>query len=140
MPKQTLPYVVVVDDERVIAETLTIILNGNGFCAVFFTNPLEALESAQTAPPNLLVSDIMMPQLSGIDLAIRMRALCPACKVLLFSGQTDTADLLLAARDQGHSFDLLLKPTHPSDLLRKLREQVSPWMGGNPLPSPIMFG
>jgi CheY-like chemotaxis protein len=140
MPKQTLPYVVVVDDERVIAETLTIILNENGFSAVFFTNPLDALESAQTAPPDLLVSDIMMPQLSGIDLAIRMRALCPACKILLFSGQTDTAELLTSARGQGHSFDLLLKPVHPHDFLRKLREQESPSPGEDLLPSPIMFG
>jgi len=57
MPKQAMPNVVIVDDERVIAETLTIILKENGFCAVFFTNPLDALESAQTAPPDLLISN-----------------------------------------------------------------------------------
>jgi len=69
MLKQQNSHVVVVDDERVIAETLTIILNSNGSAATFFTNPLEARESAQTKSPDLLISDIIMPQLSGIDLA-----------------------------------------------------------------------
>ena len=136
MPKQIRPYVVVVDDERVIAETLTTILNRNGFCAVFFTNPLEAIESAQIAPPDLLLSDIMMPQLSGIDLAIRVTVLCPDCKILLFSAQTDTADLLTSAHDLGHYFDLLLKPAHLSDVLRRLREQVPPRLKEGTLPSP----
>ena len=104
MLKRQTPYVVVVDDERVIAETLSTILNSSGFTAKFFTNPLEALESARTEPPKVLISDIMMPQLLGIDLAIRMRAQCPSCNILLFSGQTDTADLLVPARAQGHDF------------------------------------
>ncbi|WP_263385624.1 response regulator [Granulicella arctica] len=124
MSKQ-LPYVVVVDDEWVIAETLAAILNKSGFSAAAFTDPLKALESAGIKPPTLLISDVMMPQLSGVELAIQMKALCPDCKVLLFSGQAQTADLLRSARNEGHDFDLLAKPVHPSDLLRKIREQDS---------------
>jgi len=54
---------------------------------------------------------------------------CPNCKVLLFSGQAATLDLLSKARQLGHDFRLLLKPVHPTDLLvevsNKLRHKTS---------------
>jgi hypothetical protein len=45
----------------------------------------------------------------------------PKCKILLFSGQAATADLLDRARSQGHEFEILAKPVHPQDLLARLR-------------------
>jgi DNA-binding NtrC family response regulator len=111
------PRVFVVDDEHVIASTLAAILNMNGFSAEFFTRPLEALATSHSDIPDLLISDVTMPGLSGIDLAIQMRAQHPKCKILLFSGQAATLDLLEDARNQGHDFHLLQKPVHPSDLL-----------------------
>jgi CheY-like chemotaxis protein len=111
----------VVDDENIIASTLATILQKSGFSATAFTNPFDALESARANAPDLLISDVMMPQLSGIDLAIRMKIECPGCKVLLFSGQAGTADLLEAARIQGHDFHLLSKPVHPTDLLNGIK-------------------
>ena len=128
MSTQSIPYVIVVDDDKVIAETLAVILDRSGYSAAAFTDPLEALEAARNQPPDLLISDVMMPQLSGVDLAIRLKALCPGCRVLLFSGQAATTDLLMYARAQGHEFDLLAKPVHPSDLLRKIREDASSWV------------
>jgi DNA-binding NtrC family response regulator len=120
-PRQQ-PYVFVVDDEEVIASTLTMILRlQGGFRARSFSKPLEALEAAHLEAPDLLISDVVMPLLSGIELAIRMKELCPNCKVLLFSGQAATAHLLEAAQADGHDFDLLLKPVHPADLLIKIR-------------------
>ncbi len=113
--------VFVVDDETVIAATLAIILNQSGFQAESFTNPLEALERARTTKPDLLISDVMMPEMTGIDLAIAIKNECPECKILLFSGQAATADLLRAAREQGHEFHLLTKPVHPDDLLQSIR-------------------
>jgi FixJ family two-component response regulator len=72
----------------------------------------------------------MMPQLSGIDLAISVQRDCPNCKVLLFSGQADTINLLANARKQGYHFHLLSKPIHPTDLLRRIRGQDSGWALG----------
>ena len=77
--------VFVVDDESAIANTLAIILQQCGFEARPFTSPLDALREADMLHPDLLISDVMMPELSGIDLAIRVRRLHPKCKVLLFS-------------------------------------------------------
>jgi len=72
----------------------------------------------------LLISDVMMPEMSGIELALRIRESCPDCKVLLFSGQAATANLLEKARADGHDFELLSKPVHPSDLLAKIRAVI----------------
>ena len=58
-----------------------------------------------------------MPGISGIELAIQMRTQRPNCKILLFSGQAATWDLLEGARAQGYDFRLLQKPVHPSKLL-----------------------
>jgi CheY-like chemotaxis protein len=72
--------------------------------------------------PDLLITDVIMPGMTGIDLAVQFRANYPECKVLLFSGQAATADMLAAAKRHGHDFEVLAKPVHPSDLLAKLRD------------------
>lgn len=114
--------VYVVDDERVIAETLAMILTQAGLKAVAFEGPNQALTAAaEGSPPDLLISDVVMPGMSGIQLAIKVQQAYPDCKVLLFSGQAATADLLEDAKRQGYNFEVLSKPVHPSDLLARLR-------------------
>ncbi|AXC15027.1 Chemotaxis regulator - transmits chemoreceptor signals to flagelllar motor components CheY [Acidisarcina polymorpha] len=115
--------VLVVDDEPIIATTLATILRMNGFFATAFTDPVKALASALVDTPDLLISDIVMPGLSGIDLAIQIKALCPKCKVLLFSGQARTVNFLYDAERLGENFHILPKPVHPIDLLKAIREQ-----------------
>lgn len=115
------PLVFVVDDEHMIASSLATILRHLGFDATSFTDPLAALKAAHSQHPDLLITDVVMPQLSGIELALQVEASCPDCKVLLFSGQASTADLLEAARANGHDFELVLKPVHPKDLLSKIQ-------------------
>jgi len=115
------PRVLVVDDERVIADTLATILNQAGYDACAVYSGLAAVERAKSSKPNLVISDVIMPDMNGIDAAIQIRAALPSCKILLFSGQASTADLLENARQQGHEFDILAKPIHPQDLLAKLR-------------------
>ena len=114
------PRVIVVDDERVIADTLATILNRAGFNATAAYTGSQAVELARSEKPDLIISDVMMPDMNGIEAAIHIREFLPACKVLLFSGQAATADLLENARAQGHEFEILGKPVHPSDLLAKL--------------------
>jgi len=119
-PGQT--RVFVVDDEANIASSLATILRIHGFDARAFTEPLVALSVARLECPELLISDVLMPLLSGIELAIEMRRHCPECKVLLFSGQAGNSDMLEAARKDGHDFELLLKPVHPKVLLARIKE------------------
>jgi DNA-binding NtrC family response regulator len=114
--------VFVVDDEAVIAQTLAIILNHAGFRAIAFDDPAKAIAACAESSPDLLISDVMMPGMTGVELAIHFRKAQPDCRVLLFSGQAATVNLLAQARDQGYDFDLLAKPVHPADLLAKLRK------------------
>ncbi len=117
----TKPKVLVADDEQVIANTLAIILNQAGFEARAVYSGENALESIETFSPNMLISDVIMTGMTGIEAAIQIREKLPQCKILLFSGQAATADLLEKARSQGHEFEILAKPVHPTDLLAKLR-------------------
>lgn len=118
---QSRPRVLVADDEQVIANTLAIILNQNGFEARAVYSGEKALEALDTFHPDMLISDVIMTGMTGIDAAIQTRVKLPHCKILLFSGQAATADLLERARTQGHEFEILAKPVHPTDLLAKLR-------------------
>jgi CheY-like chemotaxis protein len=122
----TAPGVFVVDDEPLIASTLVEILRLHGYAARFFTSPLEALAAARTQSPDLLISDVGLPSISGIDLAILMKAQFPACKVLLFSGSPSSLDLLDIARAQGHDFVLLPKPVPPREFLAEIEKKVGP--------------
>jgi CheY-like chemotaxis protein len=115
------PKVLVADDEPVIADTLVMILNQSGFEARAVNSGEKALEMARTFQPEMLISDVIMADLNGIDAAIRIRALLPKIKILLFSGQAATADLLEKARAKGYEFEIMAKPVHPQDLLTKLR-------------------
>jgi len=115
------PRVLVVDDERVIADTLAIILNQHGYDATAVYTGTAAVERARSIKPDLVISDVIMPDMNGIDAAVRIRGFLPSCKILLFSGQAATADLLENARGHGHEFEILAKPVHPQDLLAKLR-------------------
>jgi CheY-like chemotaxis protein len=115
------PRVLVADDERVIADTLAMILNQSGFQAQVAYSGEKALELAAEFEPDMLISDVIMGGLNGIDAAIKIRELLPSIKILLFSGQAATADLLEKARERGYEFEILAKPVHPQDLLAKLR-------------------
>ena len=116
------PVVLVVDDERVIADTLSIILSKSGYKVLTAYDGRAALELARIAPPALLITDVVMPGMTGIELAIELVGVIPDCKVLLFSGQAATVDLLAKARDTGHEFTILTKPVHPTDMLRRVSE------------------
>lgn len=114
------PLAYVVDDEENICKTLALILNQQGYEAIAFTQPLEALRAASDRYPDVLVTDVSMPSLNGIELGIRFQELYPRCKVLLFSGAISTGPLLEGAGQRGFNFTILAKPVHPDDLLQTL--------------------
>ncbi|MGA2729634.1 MAG: response regulator [Terracidiphilus sp.] len=115
------PKVLVVDDERVIADTLAMILNQSGFDARAVYSGEKAVEMASSFTPDMLITDVIMADLNGIDAAIMIRSILPKIKILLFSGQAATADLLEKARAKGYEFEILAKPVHPQDLLSRLQ-------------------
>lgn len=113
--------VLVADDETTIADTLRLILSGEGFEVRSAYGGVAAVETALAWRPDLFLTDVMMPDLDGIEAAIRIRQRYPACRILLFSGNAVVHDLLAAARKRGYDFETLLKPIHPTELIEHLR-------------------
>lgn len=109
--------ILVVDDEQLIAQSLRDILTRAGFDTVYALSGTEAIEMAEQICPDIVISDVIMPDLDGVQTAIRIRRACPDARILLFSGQAATSDMLQRARAEGHDFDLLPKPIHPARLL-----------------------
>jgi CheY-like chemotaxis protein len=116
------PTILVVDDERLIADTISEILVQHGFVAFKAYSGEEGVLLSQALRPEIVLSDVLMPRMSGIDMAIRIREVLPATRIVLFSGQATTAELLRQAAAAGHSFELLAKPIHPEELVEKIKE------------------
>jgi DNA-binding response OmpR family regulator len=118
------PIVLIVNNEAVIADTRAMILELSGISAMVAYDGKSALEIAHTAPPDLLLTDVAMPGINGVALAIAIRRIFPNCGNLLFSGQASSADLLNAAREAGLEFTILTKPLHPTELLARISDAL----------------
>ena len=129
------PKVLIADDEKVIADTLALILNQGGFDARAVYSCVTALEIAPAFQPDLLISDVIMPEVNGIEAAIRLKALLPDIRVFLLSGQTATPEMLEKENASDCGFEILTKPLHPSELLSRLRQSLQPAHPTKPLSS-----
>jgi PAS domain S-box-containing protein len=118
------PFIVVVDDEKRIADTLALILDSKGYSAEAAHDGESALEICRHRIPDLVLSDVVMPGMSGIELAIAVSQQFRDCHILLFSGQADTAAILEDAKRQGYDFELIAKPLHPEDLVTKIKDLI----------------
>jgi len=125
-PDAARPLIIVADDEKRIADTLALILESKGYTALPTYDGTSALEMCRQDIPHLLLSDVMMPGMNGIELAIAVRQEFPTCQILLFSGQAATAVFLEDATRRGYDFEILAKPVHPEDLLARVRDLVGP--------------
>jgi CheY-like chemotaxis protein len=119
------PRVLVVDDECVVADTLAKVLTLSGYAAIAAYDADDALEIALHSPPELLITDVLLPGMNGIELAITIKRIFPDCKILLFSGQVSTAHLMAAAGREGHRFTLLNKPLPPKNLVAIVAEHLN---------------
>lgn len=114
--------VLVVDDERLIADTMTEILKRSGFHALCAYDGQSALELAIQANPDFVVTDVVMPQMNGVQLGIAIRKALPLAEVILLSGQAGITDIVERGRREGYSFELIAKPIHPERLLQRLHK------------------
>lgn len=115
--------ILVVDDEKLIADTCAEILEAAGFYAKTAYNGWSALEAMVRFKPDYLLTDVLMPDMNGVELAISVSKMFPETRIILFSGQAGISDILLAGREQGYEFELLAKPIHPFKLIEILKEK-----------------
>jgi DNA-binding NtrC family response regulator len=112
----------VVDDEQIITLTLSLILKQQGYHASAFHDAQAVLEACENGAPDLLISDIAMPEINGVELAITMQQRFPECRLLLFSGQAKTSIHLEDAWRRGYNFEVQPKPLHPEQLLARVQQ------------------
>jgi CheY-like chemotaxis protein len=113
--------VLVVDDERLLADTTAAILRRAGFSTKTAYDGFGAMEATASFHPDFLLTDIMMPGMNGVELAITIAKTYPTTKILLFSGQAGISEILEKSKAQGFEFPLLAKPVHPSKLIEGLK-------------------
>jgi CheY-like chemotaxis protein len=114
--------ILVVDDEPIIADTIVQILNRSGFIAEAAYGGKEAIAAARRLTPELILSDVLMPHIDGVEAAIAIQKFLPEARIVLFSGQAATVEILARARKRGYHFELLAKPLHPTQLIKHLRQ------------------
>jgi CheY-like chemotaxis protein len=124
--KQDRVRILVVDDQKLIADSLAEILRNEGFDSVPAYDGWQALEVASRFHPNLLLSDVLMPGMNGMELAITIRKKYPATAILLVSGQAGVSDILQEGYRRGHQFELIAKPIHPQKLIERLKQHKFP--------------
>ena len=117
--------VLVADNEEIIAKTLAAILNLAGYevCAVYDGD--AAVKLLDMFTPNLIITDLDMPGVTGTEVAYTARAVIPRCKILLFTGQTALHHLLGNTPARDLPFTLLTKPILTAELLALLTTLLS---------------
>ncbi|HET7347735.1 MAG TPA: response regulator [Acidobacteriaceae bacterium] len=113
--------VLIADDEKNIAETIRIILSKEGMDAVAVYGGRAAVDKAAEWKPDILVVDYLMPDLNGLEAARRICERHAACRVLVLSALAAVHDLRHEMLRCEHPYEVLVKPIHPTDLLRLIR-------------------
>ena len=117
--------ILVVDDNQLVADTTVMVLLSFGFDAIAAYDPDQGLEIAKRRSFDLLVTDVEMSRMSGIELAIQVRDCGYIPKILLMSGaMSATADFLQNIHGRGRDFEILPKPTTASELIEKVHKMV----------------
>ena len=111
--------VLVVDDEAIIADTLVMILKRSGYSAIATYSGEAAVRMAMEWQPAVLVSDVVMPGMSGLEAAKTILQILPDCQVILFSGHANVGHFDQTG-EKAHQ--ILAKPVHPEVLLRRLAD------------------
>jgi DNA-binding response OmpR family regulator len=112
--------VLIIDDEKHIADTLVMILQQSGWEATAAYDGKLALQHVDTFHPKVVISDVILPGMNGIEVCMAIQSKYPACHIFLFSGQPATDELVSDARQRGFHWELLAKPIEPQELLDKL--------------------
>ena len=113
--------ILVVDDEKLVADSLVQILNLSGFNAHSLYSGSGAVERAKQEPYDVLITEVVLTGLSGIDAAIEVSIILPNCNVLLMSGDNQTDDMLKDTHARGHDFEILPKPVYPTVIIDRLK-------------------
>src|ERR1700758_918270 len=109
--------ILVVDDERSIADGAARALENQVFSSVPLYNGAAAISMLQTMNVALILSDVNMPEIDGVELALETRQRWPHTKVLLMSGAETSATISQRLGGEGCPFQIIAKPFGIRELL-----------------------
>ena len=121
-PAETVPTVLVVDDNKGVLEFLLLLLSKHGLTAIGATSGGECLSIVKSRPVDLIVLDVMMPVMDGLQVFRELKKICPAVPVILLTARDDM-NTRAEAMDLGVS-EFVAKPVNNRDLLNRIRTQL----------------
>jgi DNA-binding NtrC family response regulator len=121
--------ILIVEDEQVVADSLGQILCAHGYATRVAYSAEAAIDVLVRWVPDLAILDVILPRMNGIEFAVVLKKIHPNCNILLFSGQPAVELLVEKARNEGHEFEILAKPVHPSVMLDAVSTMLSPKWG-----------
>jgi response regulator RpfG family c-di-GMP phosphodiesterase len=121
MPDQSPSTILVVDDEHAVVQSIAALLElETPHRVVVETSPLRAVQLAKVDPPDLVISDFLMPELDGIKFLLEVRGLYPETTLILLTGYADKENAIRAINEVG-IFHYMEKPWDNDDLLTIIR-------------------
>jgi two-component system, OmpR family, response regulator MtrA len=127
--------VLVVDDDQALAEMLGIVLRGEGYEPVHCSDGEAALETFRTTQPDLVLLDVMLPGVDGIEVCRRLRAES-GVPIVMLTAKTDTIDVVVGL--ESGADDYVMKPFKPQELVARIRARLRG--GGEPAPEKLEIG
>jgi two-component system, OmpR family, response regulator MtrA len=127
--------VLVVDDDPALAEMLTIVLRGEGFDTAVVGDGTRALPAVRELRPDVVLLDLMLPGMNGIDVcrAIRLESGVP---IVMLTAKTDTVDVVVGL--ESGADDYVVKPFKPQELIARVRARLR--RGDEPAPEKLTIG
>lgn len=115
--------VLVVDDDEALAEMIGIVLRNDGFEPIFCNNGAEALETFRESDPDLVLLDLMLPGVDGIEICRQIRAESDL-PIVMLTAKSDTADVVKGL--ESGADDYVPKPFKPAELVARVRARLRP--------------
>ena len=127
--------VLVVDDDLALAEMLGIVLRNEGLEVAHVADGTSALEAFHQFRPDLVLLDVMLPGMDGIEVCRRLRAES-GVPIVMLSARTDTVDVVVGL--ESGADDYVVKPFKPQELIARVRARLR--RGDEPEPERLLIG
>jgi response regulator RpfG family c-di-GMP phosphodiesterase len=140
LPAEKKIKVMIVDDDSSIADTSARLLGMFGYECYAVYNPADAIACAESFTPDVVLSDVIMEGMNGVELCEEIRHMLPECRILLLSGHVPTAHTLMQdSAKRGYNFELVAKPVRPEELVAKIGNLFGgPYSPSNNPPAPTL--